>query len=228
MGQETLCPCPDPGREWVWSALDPGTCSPHTTAFLAGMGPCETQPDPPPQGCSWWGSSQKAPGFLLTWQKITKKGASGSGDEMLRHQCHPHPAHPLLQSLGGELVSAPRLHSPSLAVSPGIPMEAARCQLRNLLTLPRLPKWTMSLLIRYPPRGQMSAPLMAFLSSSLPRLVMTSERSGPITSRRLLPAGLPTLPAWRLCRPGGSSPTAPPPWAHHLHISRSGVLKDVC
>ena len=86
-------------------------------------------------------------------------------------------------------------------------MEAARCQLGNLLTLPRLPKWTMSPLIRYPPGGQMSSPLMAFLSSSLPRLLTASERSGPITSRRRLPA----LPARRPC----------PPWAPHLGLTTS-------
>lgn len=78
-------------------------------------------------------------------------------------------------------------------------MEAARCQLGNLLTSPRLPKWTMSLFIRYPPRGQMSALLMAFLSSSLWRLLMASERSGPITSRWLLPTGLAALPAQWQC-----------------------------
>lgn len=78
-------------------------------------------------------------------------------------------------------------------------MEAARCQLGNLLTSPRLPKWTMSVFIRYPPRGQMSALLMAFLSLSLRRLLMAWEHSGPITSHWLLPAGLPALPAQWQC-----------------------------
>lgn len=68
-------------------------------------------------------------------------------------------------------------------------MEAARCQLGNLSTFPLLRKWAMSLLIRYPPRGQMSALLMAFLSSSLPRLLTALQHSGPITS--------PALPAQR-------------------------------
>lgn len=61
-------------------------------------------------------------------------------------------------------------------------MEAAWCQLGNLLTFPHLHKWTVSLLIRYPPRGQMSALLMAFLSSSLPMLLTAVQRSGSITS----------------------------------------------
>lgn len=119
--------------------------------------------------------------------------------------CSPTAAEP-----GGRPVSAPCLPSPFLAVLPGIPMEAARCQLGNLLTLPCLPKWTMSPLIRCLPRGQMSALLMAFLSSSLWRLLMASERSGPITSCQLLPTGLPSLLARWLCCPGGGSPTAPP------------------
>lgn len=78
--------------------LDPGTCAPHATAFSAGMGrPHQT----PLWGCSWWGSSQKAPVSLLMWQKITQRGALGSREEMLRcHYC-PHPTHPQLQSLGG-------------------------------------------------------------------------------------------------------------------------------
>lgn len=145
---------------------------------------------------------------------------------MLRHQCHPCPTHLLLWSLAQGLVSAPCLCSPSLAFLPGIPIEAARCQLGNLLTLPHLPKWTVSPLIRYPPRGQMSAPLMAFLSSALLKLLTASERSGPIMSRRLLPAGLPFLPAQGLCQPGSSSPTTPPSWAHHLPLLKTRLLKE--
>lgn len=85
-------------------------------------------------------------------------------------------------------------------------MDAARCQLRNLSTCPLLRKWTMSLLIRYLPTGQMSALLMAFLSSSLPRLLTALQHSCPITSLAL-PAQhhLPSNPHPRLA----ASPSLP-------------------
>lgn len=93
-------------------------------------------------------------------------------------------------------------------------MEAARCQLGNLLTFPRLRKWTMSPLIRYPPRGQMSALLTAFLSSSLPGLLTAPRRSGPITSPGSARGAAP-LPALR-----------PPARARCLPLLTSGVCKD--
>lgn len=186
----------------------------------------ETPPDPP-LGMLLVGQLSESTSFS---SNVAENHVEGSSGQQRRDAEMPllSPSHsPTAAEPGGGPVLAPCLHSPSLAVSPRIPMEAARCQLRNLLTLPRLPKWTMSPLIRYPPRGQTSALLMAFLSSSLPRLLMASEHSGPITSCRLLLTALAALPARRPRCPGSISPAPPTPWAHCLPLLRSGILKGV-
>lgn len=97
-------------------------------------------------------------------------------------------------------------------------MEAARCQLGNLLTFLRLRKWTMSLLIRYPPRGQMSALFMAFLSSSLPGVLTALQRSGPMESPGFA-CGAAPLPAQRHL-------PSTPPRVRCLPLLTSRVRKD--
>lgn len=92
-------------------------------------------------------------------------------------------------------------------------MEAARCQLGNLLSVPSLPKWTMSLLIRYLPRGLMSALLMPFLSSP------PDGRSGPIASCSC-PWGCP------LCLPHGCAHLQPGS-LELTPLLRNGGLKGV-
>lgn len=77
-------------------------------------------------------------------QNISKKGAPGG------ETCPP----PISQVL------PPCLCPLSPTLPPGARTEATRCQLGSFLPSCPLPKWTMSLLIRHLPRGQMSAQLM--------------------------------------------------------------------
>lgn len=141
--------------------------------------------------------------FSSKVSEITSRGDLGSVDELMRCQPLGHPTQPALQSRG-LTGSSPHHRSPSPAAWSGTPMEAARCQLGKSFNFPSLRKWTMSLLVRYPPRGQMSALIMAFLSSSLPRLRMALQRSVPIASPGSAHGAAP-------CQPSSTSPPTPTP-----------------